>query len=247
MYLRPLDSNVARAAGWAWQLREDGGTVNDGPISVTQGTVSFQPNIPSSSNVAYTGSPGAADVPAGNHLHTPTTDGTWSGQRGESTWNSTDARLERADRIINGVARSPVPVQYTRAYPDFSPWLWSERLAGGALSPGTITFMAGDAIAPLQTGRRNTEYDGISDRTYDFDTYRADKELARILNLRNVSGVISPYKARDWRTKDRDQLRLPRLSWHHHEDMRTMQLVPFTINSILLHSGGAPLAREARW
>jgi hypothetical protein len=35
-----------------------------------------------------------------------------------------------------------------------------------------------------------------------------------------------------------------RLTWHHVEDLRTMQLVPTDLNGMVPHSGGAALARQ---
>lgn len=109
-------STAPRAGGTAEPSLSDGTQGNDGLPDA--GTVSFLPNIASTSNTVNTGSPGAADVPGGNFGNTPINEGSWSGQRGNSTWNSTSEPLIAVCcKPLLQLGRS----KYLRRAPDASP------------------------------------------------------------------------------------------------------------------------------
>lgn len=69
------------------------------------------------------------------------------------------------------------------------------------------------------------------------DFKEADKILAKQNNWFKSNGEV------DWRRAEK--LRTERkLTWHHHEDGTTMQLIPADLNSVVPHTGGASKSRK---
>jgi len=73
----------------------------------------------------------------------------------------------------------------------------------------------------------------------DRDMRVADAAYAQLLGEQSI---INPATGQAWtRQEIAAYRRNNRLVWHHHEDMTTMQLVPFDVNDRIPHDGGRSL------
>ncbi len=170
--------------------------------------------------VSCFGEPGADDMPAGTGFPTDGNNGNWLGTTpGNSVWRSTDSRILNV--LYPDPAQRPdhIDVQFHNGYPEFTPWLAHPE----EWSSGTVTFR------PIFTG----------DDGEDFP---------------NANRIIA--QANDWFWNGQPNAtaggnvlenHIPRLTWHHYEDMRTLMMVPTVLNQWISHRGGATHARLARW
>ncbi|BCM91922.1 hypothetical protein IAD21_03800 [Abditibacteriota bacterium] len=189
-------------------------------------SISFQP-----------GTPGADDVPDGTNF--PANDGQWvaPNNKANGIWNSRKPGTIDLDERLNGQRRDPVPIQFHNGYPDFWPWNIKDKNNNNII-----------ATLPLQHGNQD-------DSGNDF--IRADAELAAILlatdpnvgqTFYGSNGNLQIGKVRLWRKNYTVNGVPTALTWHHNQDMRTMQLVPGdNLNNNISHDGGGKWARQARW
>jgi hypothetical protein len=71
------------------------------------------------------------------------------------------------------------------------------------------------------------------------DFASADYAYAKKNNLLNPDGTPS--------IKQAAEARAGKFTWHHNEDMNTMQLIPMALHENVPHSGGAALIRKAAY
>lgn len=200
---------------------------------VATGAISFLPGIP-----------GAADVPDGSINQTPTSNGTWNpGTRGYGVWNSNLNTVIQMDAQVHQTPPAQsVAINFSRCYPDFSPWI-----IGGF-----------SAHLELQHGTQGN---------YEYDFDQSDLQLGPWLQANYANDPLNPFASgtsllatvQNWRRNFRladpvsGQPQDRPLTWHHLEDMKTMQLVPGPglnnpgIGGGVPHNGGAQWARVARW
>lgn len=76
----------------------------------------------------------------------------------------------------------------------------------------------------------------VGDYKIDFDN--ADKLFAKQKKWFKPDGTPDASRVKMLRETDK-------LTWHHHEDMTTMQLVPKDINNEVAHTGGASFVKRA--
>ena len=128
-----------------------------------------------------------------------------------------------------------VKIKFRRGYPDFSPWIYKD--ANG----NPVTF----SPLPLQHG---TQVNG----KYDFN--ESDKKLGQWLQANEPSSPFFPFvnssgatilsKVQDWRRAGDNG---NGLTWHHNEDVQTMELVSGKrLNNSFNHDGGGKWAKKAR-
>lgn len=118
---------------------------------------------------------------------------------------------------------------------------WSGRVGDGAWHPHKEAVAATTGGRPVQFYRGYPDFspwaaltcsfDGLTGGAADFT--RADDVLRAHLALPNRSAASA------WR-------RVHGYTWHHHEDARTLQLVPRLLHANVAHAGGASLARRGQ-
>lgn len=180
------------------------------------------------------GAPGAADVPAGTR-YPAAQNGTWftPGTQQVSLAagfgiNSATGRDWRADMdwlpSVGSSQRSITGAQvikFRRGYPDFATW---------------SAFTA--ELKPM-TGKNSTDFREFNSQLATAENAAggvpwAENEL-KTRAVPTANGEMAQPRPRD----------MPNWTWHHHEDMRHMLLVPGWINDIP-HIGGAPMADAGR-
>ena len=117
--------------------------------------------------------------------------------------------------------------------------MWGGRVGDGAWHPHGAEVAAGTGGRPVQffSGYPDfspwavfvCRFDDVAGTAADFT--RADAVLQRAWHLPNVTA------ARRWRREHA-------YTWHHHEDARTLLLVPRAVHGGVPHGGGASRARR---
>lgn len=117
--------------------------------------------------------------------------------------------------------------------------MWGGRVGDGAWHPHGAEVAAGTGGRPVQffSGYPDfspwavfvCRFDDVAGTAADFT--RADAILQRAWNLPNVTAT------RRWRREHA-------YTWHHHEDARTLLLVPRAVHGGVAHAGGASRARR---
>ena len=216
---------------WSYKVyvyRNDNGSNTLDPRRVqSAGTVAFQ-NLP------------GYDVPGSKGPYPSATRGTWYQPDTTTPWPSTqpldevdpDTGLKRrgnsdwlppSGSILSQITGGNA-IKYRNGYPDFTPY---------TEFPATLNPMKGINSSDFPP---STHQFAVSRGMTDAD---AD-DWIRTQPIRDPNGqTIATSKEPNW-------------VWHHHQDMRTMQLVPSHLNTAgefagANHAGGAPLARKARW
>jgi len=207
---------------------------------LASGVVNLLPNVPHTSTTVFDGSPGALDVPGSNSPFPSTSKGAW---QKIGTQDALELPVDGID-LDTGLKRQansdwvpPVgsilsqitggkPVEYRRGYPDFSDWTEFTAIIDPMTGNNAKDF-------PLSTAQLAT------DRTLTIaqaDAWIRNSDILSPAPDRQI--VIWPYTAPKW-------------VWHHHHDMRHMQLVPSGVNTGSTggapHRGGASWAERVRW
>ena len=240
VYLRSLTRDWPRAQGFAYKRRQDGTDIIDGPFQlVTQGQASFQPNTADSPGVDDIPRPADRDIPQNGDS------GRWvdangnPGARGDSGWLSNNQRIQR----VTG----SVPIPFRNGYPDFSQWTYYE--VNLSPSPRGMQPWYGQRGTQSPTGWDFAQ----ANRAWARDTRNHVLNPAANWLLPNGEGNASTAWTEIRRTTsvtnptNPAQTMLRPLTWHHHHDMKTMQLVPTDLNNALTHQGGKFWAENARW
>jgi hypothetical protein len=110
--------------------------------------------------------------------------------------------------------------------------------------PAVTRITEGEAV-PFKDGfpefskwsKGDVEIEGmIGDHYYDFK--KADEAFAKQKGWKNADGTWDVSQAKKFRESSGS-------TWHHHQNMTTMQLVPASINNKIPHTGGASLVKIA--
>jgi RHS repeat-associated protein len=123
----------------------------------------------------------------------PQSDGSWSGEKGNSVWTSTNPK-------VNGVTGGE-GISFKDGYADFSKW-----------------------------SQGNFDFDNLTGTNKDFDLVH--ERIKNDLNLRSKAEAKRFLKENG-------------LTAHHHQNMRTIQLIPTDLHANVPHEGGASKLRKA--
>lgn len=207
-----------------------------------EGTLAFVPNIAHTSTTVFDGSPGAADVPGSNRPFPTEARGQWfkPGTNPRDVWrdnqgnpldmdtlDATGLKLRaNSDWVPNSdTILSQITggqaIRYRRGYPEFSDY---------AHTTAPLLYMTGDNATDF--GVANDFFGAVQGRSWAVDWIENT-----LLPLPNSQTTFNPDG--------------PNWVWHHHQDMRHMQLVPSPLNTPtyggVSHRGGADWAKKARW
>ncbi len=145
----------------------------------------------------------------------PSSGGTWTGQRGESTWRPNPDGIPKKDNMNNQTWKEILDkykidgIEYKDGYPDFYPI----------------------SVAHVEID------DFSTDRQKNFA--QADENLSKKWSEEGKIGK------KNWTAQDVRQYRQENsLTWHEHQDCKTMQLVPKEIHNNIPHEGGICVKKQ---
>jgi hypothetical protein len=151
--------------------------------------------------------------------------GTWvKGRPGDGVYRSTDPRVIDAVTPPGKPRPTHVDIPFEGGNPDFSKHI---RELGGVRGETKVKL----DVDPLKGQRTRA----------DRDFAKADAWFADQLNQAKVprpgGGEWNQTAVKNWRKKEG-------LTWHHHEDMTTMQLIHQDLNDFVAHFGGRSMMDE---
>jgi hypothetical protein len=137
-------------------------------------------------------------------------------------YSSSESKPETKPKLSN--PRCPRTGGKWLGEPGDSPWQSSNPLVNRDTQGKPIPFKKGYPDFG-EWSRKNYEFENLCGNN-DIDFSLADKRLAEELGFKNQS------EATRYRINNK-------LTWHHHQDGKTMQLVPRGVHNFTPHSGGA--------
>lgn len=210
------------------------------------GTVSFladQPHTPRLPGFeVFDGSPGALDVPSSTFPYPASTRGAWYQPNTTTLWPSNQPvdgedpgtglpRRANSDWLppsadMQFQITGGEPVKYRRGYPDFTDC--------AEYSVDIVTMKGNNSKDFKAAEDRFGPARGMTDAEVEVWIRTSD-----VMSARPNRQVVPTAQTPNW-------------VWHHHQDLRHMQLVPSYINtggrfSGASHTGGAKWSKRARW
>lgn len=214
-----VSANVKTAAGKEMQIAAKTSAKQAGKVQ-----------IKSSARTGTKATPAAEPRPITRYKNIPRSNGEWTGAPGDSTWKpdpkvrpantkanpngKTNAQILKENNVKDGV-------KFENGCPDFS-----------SSSKGQVK------VAKMTTNRAKNFAQADSQLAAKVRSGKADSSIVQMLERNGVDpknatkGDIARLRAKEG------------LTWHEHQDMQTMQLIPKELHGTIPHKGGISALKQ---